>query len=103
MYGYIQTKQETEPIFNEFGDEISTGQSEETPLIACKYYAPSRTDIALNGGGMFPQNQFVITTKNMNVWGKRFALYDSRKNFICEKDAQSVERLENIQRIKIIL
>lgn len=103
MNGYIQPKTPTEPIFNEFGDEISAVRQEQTPLIPCKYYTENRHDFSPKAGGTFPTQTHIITTKNMHISGVRFALYDSQKNFICEKDRQRLERLENIKRTKIIL
>lgn len=103
MNGYIRAKKETLPTYNEFGDEISTSSDYDETFIPCKYYSGTRDDLVEVGSGIFQQASYVITTLDMNVSGKRFALYDSRKTLICEKDCRSLERLETIGRTKILL
>lgn len=103
MKGYIQVKYENTPIYNEFGEDVSNESVFHTGLIPCKYYNGTRNDIVEVGGGNFIQASYIITTKDMNVFGKHFALYDSRKKLICQKDCKSLQRLENIRRAKIIL
>ena len=103
MNGYIRTKKETQPTYNEFGDEISVSSDYNDEYIPCKYHSGTRNDLVEVGGGIFQQASYVVTTRNMDVSGKHFALYDSRKSLVCEKDCKSLERLENIRRTKILL
>lgn len=108
MKGFLRIKKEVEPVFNEFGEEISQNAHFETDYIACKYYSPDNQNDRLNflgkiAGGNFSQVSYIITTKDMKVSGKHFALYDSDKHLICEKDCISLEKLTTIQRIKIII
>ncbi|MDO5106029.1 hypothetical protein [Capnocytophaga sp.] len=103
MNGYLRPKKQTAPTYNEFGDEISTSSAYDEAFIPCKYYSASRDDLVEVGNGVFQQASYVITTLDMEVTGKHFALYDSRKNLVCEKDCKSLERLETIGRTKILL
>lgn len=103
MNGYIRAKKKTVPTYNEFGDEISDSSGYNDEYIPCKYHSGTRNDLVEVGSGIFQQASYVITTLDMDVSGKRFALYDSKKTLICEKDCKSLERLETIGRTKILL
>lgn len=102
MDGWIQIKKISEPVFNEYGEEISN-KSSFGVSIPCKYHSATRNDIVDIGGGNFSQASYVITVRNMGVTGAHFRLLDSFENIICEKDSKSLERLEKIKRIKILI
>lgn len=108
MNGYIQAKHENTPTYNEFGEDISEESAFDAELIPCKYYTPNTQNGELNflvekAGGIVTQASYIITTKNMTISGKHFALYDSKQTLICKKDCKSLQRLENIRRTKIVL
>ncbi len=102
MRGYIRSKIAVEEEFDEIGEEI-TKPIAYSEYIPCKYHSASRNDLVSLGNGQFTQARYIITTRNMKLRGVHFQLFDKDKNFVCEQDSQSLEVLDRIKRVKIVL
>ena len=83
-----------EPIVVEsfFGDEIP-----------CKYYANRFNNKGTYVDGIFTQQEYSITIKDMSFDATQIQLINSRGNVVCEKRVQSLEVLESVKRVKITI
>ena len=78
------------PGYTDWGDDIE-----------CKYFANINNNKGRYPDGVFKQTAFEITTEDMSFDAKIIRLKDRKGNIVCEKEVQSLEELENVQRIKI--
>lgn len=102
MNGKIKTKVVAQYEFDEDGNPIGSdlGFGFEIP---CKYVSASRNDTFESGDGIFSQASFVVTVSDMSFDAKHVMLINSRNEIVCEKNVKSLEVLEAVQRVKIIL
>lgn len=70
---------------------------------SCKYVSASRNDTYDKGDGNFTQASYVITLNDMDFTATNVVLQDSRGNEVCVKNVKSLEVLESINRVKIVL
>lgn len=71
--------------------------------VDCLYKA-----VALSSNGRYAQEKFQIasyeiTLEDMEFTGKTFRLTDNRGSVVCEKEVISIEILEEVQRVKILV
>ena len=71
--------------------------------LECRYISTLFNQKGRYEGGTFTQSAYEIVIENMDFNAKTIRLIDSRGNQVCEKDIQSLEVLETIQRIKITI
>jgi len=69
--------------------------------VECMYFANVNNNKGRYPDGVFKQTAFEITTEDMSFDAKIIRLKDRKGNTICEKEVQSLEELESVQRIKI--
>jgi hypothetical protein len=72
-------------------------------VVECMYSAIELNYRGRYADGDFLQASYVVTTDDMNFDGTYVLLKDSRGNMVCEKEVISLEVLEDIQRVKIVL
>jgi hypothetical protein len=100
MKGYIQAQIQTGGGKNQFGElvpaEISWGSKKE-----CRYHANVLNNRGKYEDGKFTQSAYIITLFDMDVEASIIRLFNSKDNLICEKEVQSLEILEDVQRVKI--
>lgn len=77
-------------------DAVSWGKDVE-----CKYFANVNNNKGRYPDGEFKQTAYEITTDDMTFRSKIIQLKNSRKEVILTKEVQSLEELEDIQRVKI--
>ena len=102
MNGIIKTKQVSAPDFDEDGNPTGADASFVNG-IPCKYVSANRNDVFDIGGGIFVQASYIITVRDMDFASKQIQLTNSRNELICELDVKSLEVLESIKRVKIIV
>lgn len=71
--------------------------------VECQYKAIELSNRGRYTDGEFQQASYVVTTDSMEFDGSYMLLKDCRGNVVCEKEVISIERLEDIQRVKIVL
>lgn len=71
--------------------------------VECQYKAIELSNRGRYADGEFQQASYVVTTDSMEFEGSYMLLKDSRGDVVCEKEVISIERLEDIQRVKIVL
>lgn len=71
--------------------------------VECLYKAVELSNRGRYADGEFEQAAYVVTTDSMEFDGTYMQLKDSRGNVVCEKEVISLEVLEDIQRVKIVL
>lgn len=103
MNGIIQAKIKIGGGSNpETGATIPVEASWGVP-VECKYKANLLNNKGRYEGGTFQQAAFEITTTDMNFQASIVKLFDSRNNLVCEKEVMSLEVLEYVQRVKIVI
>lgn len=102
MKGVIKAKSIAQSTFDEDGNPITVSATFGLP-IPCKYISANRNDVVNIGDGSFMQASYIITIKDMNFTAKQVQLIDSRNNVVCEYDVKSLEVLETIKRVKIVI
>jgi len=90
------------------GTDPETGQPipityDWSDAVECKYKAIELSNRGRYADGDFQQASYVVTTDSMEFDGTYVQLKDSRENVVCEKEVISIEILEDIQRVKIVL
>jgi hypothetical protein len=100
MNGTVQTQIVVESGENEYGETIpaSIEWGEKTE---CRYHANTLDNRGRYDGGKFTQSSYIITVFDMEFTAKVIRLFNSRNNLVCEKEVQSLEVLENVQRVKV--
>ncbi len=103
MNGYIKYK-----ITVGGGTDEETGAaiavtSTWSNLVECKYSANELSNKGRYDGGTFKQVSYTITTDEMEFTSKSVKLFDCREFEICEKEVISLEVLEAVQRVKIVI
>lgn len=71
--------------------------------VECKYFAVTNDNKGRYNDGEFKRIAYEITTENMDFDAKIIRLKDSKGRVICEKEVQSLEELEDVQRVKITI
>lgn len=71
--------------------------------IECLYAPVQNGNQGRYTDGTFRQASYTITTEKMDFAGKLLRLTNSRGAVVCESEIISVEVLEDIQRVKIIV
>lgn len=84
------------------GDPIPVTYSWTDP-VECKYRANELNNRGRYDGGTFQQASYTITTEDMDFNADTVRLFNSRGSSVCEKEVISIEVLEDIQRVKIII
>ena len=100
MKGTVRAKGFIGGGFNEYGEPIPTTIEWGNP-VECSYYANTLNNRGRYSGGVFTQSEYTITTEDMDFDAKQIRLTDSRGKVVCEKVVQSIEVLEDVQRVKI--
>lgn len=100
MKGYISNQIAGESYIDENGIPVS-GTLTWGDDVECKYFATENNNKGRYIDGDFKQIAFVITTEDMSFRANIIRLKDSKGNVICNKEVQSLEELESVQRIKI--
>lgn len=100
MKGFINAQITVQGYINDDGIPVSGSTSWGTD-IECKYFANVNNNKGRYPDGVFKQTAFEITTVDMSFDAKIIRLKDRKGNTICEKEVQSLEELESVQRIKI--
>lgn len=102
MNGYIQPQINHGGGFDDNGEPIpSTPSWGEN--IECKYFANTLNNRGRYEGGEFTQSAYEITIYDMEFHAEYIRLLDSRGNEVIEKKVQSLEVLEEVQRVKITI
>lgn len=102
MNGYINAQIGTEGYIDENGIPVQ-GSIDWGPDVECKYFANVNNNKGRYPDGEFKRIAYEITTENMNFEAKIIRLKDSKGRVICEKEVQSLEELEDVQRVKITI
>ena len=82
------------------GEPVTTSWSDPVP---CKYYATELDNKGRYEDGKFHQSSYTITTENMDFDADFVRLFDNRGKLRAEKEVISIETLDLVQRIKIII
>lgn len=103
MNGTISAKVRTGGgIDPETGQPIQVSSFWDVP-VSCKYKANTLSNRGRYEGGTFKMASYEITTPVMDFQASMIQLFDSRNNLVCEKEVMSLEVLEYVQRVKIIV
>ena len=104
MNGKIKVKEVSDASFDGDGNPVIASVIFGAE-IDCKYEAtiPNRTDVVDVGDGAFQIASWIITVRDMKFNGKIIQLINSRNEIVCEKDVKSLEVLEKIKRVKIVV
>lgn len=86
----------------ETGTPIPVESSWSEP-VECKYKANLLNNKGRYLGGTFQQASYEITTTDMSFTAAIIRLFDSRNNLVCEKEVMSLEVLEFVNRVKIVV
>jgi hypothetical protein len=99
LKGWIVTGGE----INDQGEIISEPTTRWGNPVECRYYAVTANNKGVYIDGVFTQSSYIITTEDMSFNSDRVQLYSSKGGLVCEKEVQSLEVLEDIQRVKIAI
>lgn len=103
MDGMIQAKITTGGGLNpETGEPTPVSFSWDTPVPA-RYKANMLSNRGRYDGGTFKMSSYEITTPDMDFRASIIRLFDSRNNMVCEKEVMSLEVLEYVHRVKIVV
>ncbi|MDD2300874.1 MAG: hypothetical protein PHU69_14730 [Fermentimonas sp.] len=100
MRGFISKQIFTDGYINDDGIPVP-GSTDWGADVECKYFATENNNKGRYIDGDFKQIAFEITTEDMSFDANIIRLKDRKGNVVCEKEVQSLEELENVQRIKI--
>lgn len=100
MKGFINAQIVVSGYINDDGVPVSAS-TEWGADIECKYFANVNNNKGRYPDGIFKQSAFEITTEDMTFDADIIRLKDRKGKTVCEKEVQSLEELENVQRIKI--
>ena len=100
MKGFINAQITVAGYINDDGIPVP-GSTTWGPDIECKYFANVNNNKGRYPDGEFKQTTFEITTEDMEFTAKIIQLKDSKNRLIGVKEVQSLEELEDVQRIKI--
>jgi len=92
------------------GGGLDPNSGEPTPVtfgwaseIECLFAPAQNSSQGRYTDGTFKQASYTITTEKMDFVAKLLRLTNSRGDVVCENEIISVEVLEDIQRVKIII
>lgn len=103
MNGTIQAKIKTGGGVNpQNGEPVSVEWAWGNP-VDCKYKAIELSNKGRYEGGTFKQASYEITTPDMDFQATFIKLFDSRNNLVCDKEVISLEVLEFVQRVKLLV
>jgi len=100
MKGYIQARIQVDGGFNDDGEPIASSV-DWSKEIECTYQANTLNNRGRYEDGNFTQSTYTIIVYDLDFTATYIRLSDSRSNMVCEKEVQSVEVLENVQRVKV--
>ena len=101
MDGYIQAQIVISDGYTDCNGETVPAVTDWGKFVECKYRANTLNNRGRYDGGKFTQMAFEITAEDMNFDSNCIRLSDSAKRLVCEKEVQSIERLDSVQRVKI--
>ncbi len=104
MNGYVKYKIKT----GGGGKDPNTGAAVRatytwSDFIECKYCANESNFKGRYDGGTFKQASYTITTEDMEFTSTSVKLFNSSESEVCEKEVISLEVLEMVQRVKIVI
>lgn len=103
MKGTIQAKvKNSGGGTNEKGEPIPDVSTWGNP-VECMYYANVYNNRGTYQDGTFTQSEYNITTKDLTFTATEIRLIDNKGNVLCEKEIQSLELLEFVRRVKIVI
>jgi hypothetical protein len=102
MKGSISAKIKTGGGLDENGNPIPVTYT-WGPAIECKYRANELSNKGRYVDGMFQQASYVITIEDMDFNADVVKLFNSKDNEVCVKEVISLEVLEDIQRVKVMV
>lgn len=100
MKGFINAQIVVPDYFDDNGKPVPGSVNWDSD-VECKYFANINNNKGRYPDGVFKQTAFEITTDDMNFDAKMIRLKNRKGEVICEKEVQSLEELESVQRIKI--
>lgn len=100
MRGFVNAQIITPGYINDDGVPVP-GSTDWGRDVECKYVANVNNNKGRYPDGEFKQTEFEITTEDMSFEAKIIRLKDRKGRIICDKEVQSLEELESVQRIKI--
>lgn len=102
MNGYIQSKIIFGATTNEHGEPVS-GHIDFGEKRECRYKPNMKRSNGKYQDGVFTQSEYEITVFDMNFSASEIRLLDKNGSVVCEKPVLSVQELESVQRVKIIV
>jgi len=85
------------------GDTIPVISSWSPKALDCTYQANTISNKGRYEGGAFITSSFTILIDEMDFNAKMVKLINSRGSVVCEKAIQSIEVLEEVQKVKITI
>jgi len=103
MRGYISSRSNADDYIDEETGMPVTGEVEWSGDIECSYKANSLSNRGVYIDGFFKQASYEITTEDMTFEGDYIRLKNRKGEVIWESEVLSLEELDSIQRIKIVI
>ncbi|MFV0536835.1 MAG: hypothetical protein ACK5M3_05605 [Dysgonomonas sp.] len=102
MNGFIQAQIQTSGGENEYGEPIPANIDWDEKK-ECKYYANTLNGRGRYEDGKFTQSAYIITVFDMDFSATVVRLFNSKGKLVVEKEVQSLEELEEVQRVKVTI
>lgn len=102
MNGFIQYKTNSATSGVSRGDSVPVSSSWSSD-IQCTYVANTQSNKGRYIGGAFTVSSFTVLIDQDSFNAKMIRLKDSRGVLICESAIQSIEILEEVQKVKITI
>lgn len=102
MRGTIQSVHNESSGFDEFGIPLDGGEilSKE---YECRYSPNFSNNRGVIEGATFTQSAYTIYVFNMNFRAETILLKDKDGNEVCKKRVQSLDELESVQLVRVIV
>ena len=102
MEGFLKGRIEGVESINSKGEPVISAQSWTDP-IECKYKMTSQKTIGKESEGEFRQAVYEITTNVISFRAKLIQLLNSDMEVLAEKEVQSLDYLEAVQKLRILI
>lgn len=102
MTGSVSAKIKTGGGFDSIGQPVPVSYTWNDP-VECNYQANGLSNRGRYTDGTFKQSSFNITTNDMGFTATVVRLFDRSGRMVCEKEVISIEPLDEIQLLKIII
>ena len=103
MNGFISSQIKSADSINESTGEAVLGVATWSDDVECKYKANTLNNKGTYVGGKFTQSEYEITTDIISFRANIIRLKNSAGDVVCIKEVQSLEVLESIQRVRIMI